>query len=65
MLGEFGASLARAADLAQSALQGILLTVEVLGFFIAAMLLLARIRSAAIGLPAGGAGIPSAFEELA
>jgi hypothetical protein len=47
------------------ALQGILLTVEVLGFFIAAMLLLARIRSAAIGLPAGGAGIPSAFEELA
>jgi prepilin-type N-terminal cleavage/methylation domain-containing protein len=47
------------------ALQGILLTVEVLGFFIAAMLLLARIRAAAIAPPAGGPEIPSAPEELA
>jgi prepilin-type N-terminal cleavage/methylation domain-containing protein len=47
------------------ALQGILLTVEVLGFFIAAMLLLARIRAAAIAPPAGGQEIPSAPEELA
>jgi hypothetical protein len=47
------------------ALQGILLTVEVLGFFIAAMLLLARIRGAAIAPPAGGPEIPSAPEELA
>src|SRR5205823_6035157 len=47
------------------ALQGILLTAEVLGFFIAAMLLLARIRAAAIALPAGGQEIPSAPEELA
>ena len=38
------------------ALQGILLTVELLGFFIAAMLLLARIRAAAIVPPAGGTG---------
>ena len=36
------------------ALQGLLLTVELLGFFIAAMLLLARIRAAAIAPPAGG-----------
>jgi hypothetical protein len=35
------------------ALQGILLTVELLGFFIVAMLLLARIRAAAIAPPAG------------
>jgi hypothetical protein len=47
------------------ALQGILLTVEVLGFFIAAMLLLARIRAAAIAPLAGGHEIPSAPEELA
>ena len=47
------------------ALQGILLTVEVLGFFIAAMLLLARIRAAAIAHPAGGQEIPSAADELA
>jgi hypothetical protein len=47
------------------ALQGILLTVEGLGFFIAAMLLLARIRAAAIAPPAGGPEIPSAPEELA
>ena len=47
------------------ALQGILLTVEVLGFFIAAMLLLARIRAAAIAPPAGGQEIPSAPDELA
>ena len=47
------------------ALQGILLTVEVLGFFIAAMLLLARIRAAAIAPPAGGQEIPSVPEELA
>jgi prepilin-type N-terminal cleavage/methylation domain-containing protein len=47
------------------ALQGILLTVEVLGFFIAAMLLLARIRAAVIAPPAVGPEIPSAPEELA
>jgi prepilin-type N-terminal cleavage/methylation domain-containing protein len=47
------------------ALQGILLTVEMLGFFIAAMLLLARIRAAAIAPPAGGQEIPSAPDELA
>jgi prepilin-type N-terminal cleavage/methylation domain-containing protein len=47
------------------ALQGILLTVEVLGFFIAAMLLLARIRATAIVPPAGGREITSALEELA
>ena len=46
------------------ALQGILLTVEGLGFFIAAMLLLARIRTAAIAPPAGGREIPRAPEEL-
>jgi uncharacterized protein (DUF58 family) len=47
------------------ALQGILLTVEVFGFFIAAMLLLARIRAAAIAPPAGGQEIPGAPAELA
>jgi hypothetical protein len=36
------------------ALQGLLLTVELLGFFIGAMLLLARIRAAATASPAGG-----------
>jgi hypothetical protein len=46
-------------------LQGILLTVEVLGFFIAAMLLLAKIRAAAIASPARVQEIPSAPEELA
>jgi prepilin-type N-terminal cleavage/methylation domain-containing protein len=40
-------------------LQGILLTVEVLGFFIAAMLLLARIRATAIASPTGGQETPS------
>jgi prepilin-type N-terminal cleavage/methylation domain-containing protein len=44
------------------ALQGILLTVEVLGFFIAAMLLLARIRAAAIARPTGGQEIPGSAE---
>ena len=47
------------------ALQGILLTVELLGFFIAAMLLLARIRAAAIVAPVGGQEIPIAADELA
>jgi prepilin-type N-terminal cleavage/methylation domain-containing protein len=47
------------------ALQGILLTVEILGFFIAAMLLLARIRAAALAPPAGGPELPGALEELA
>jgi prepilin-type N-terminal cleavage/methylation domain-containing protein len=47
------------------ALQGILLTVEALGFFIAAMLLLARIRAAAIAPPVGGQEIASAPEQLA
>jgi prepilin-type N-terminal cleavage/methylation domain-containing protein len=47
------------------ALQGILLTVEVLGFFIAAMLLLARIRAAALAPPADGHGMSSALGELA
>jgi hypothetical protein len=47
------------------ALQGILLTVEVLGFFIAAMLLLARIRAAAIAPSASGPEIPIAPDELA
>jgi prepilin-type N-terminal cleavage/methylation domain-containing protein len=47
------------------ALQGILLTVEVLSFFIAAMLLLARVRATAIARPASGQEIPSAPEELA
>ena len=47
------------------ALQGILLTVEVLGFFIAAMLLLARIRAAAIVPPVTEQGISGAPEELA
>ena len=42
------------------ALQGILLTVDVLAFFIAAMLLLARIRAAAIAPQAGGPETPSA-----
>jgi prepilin-type N-terminal cleavage/methylation domain-containing protein len=46
-------------------LQGILLTVEVLGFFISAMLLLAGIRAAAIASQAGGQEIASAAEELA
>jgi prepilin-type N-terminal cleavage/methylation domain-containing protein len=46
------------------ALQGILLTVELLGFFIAAMLLLARIRAAAIAPPAGGQALASAPEDL-
>ena len=46
------------------ALQGILLTVEILGFFITAMLLLARIRAAAIAPPAGGQEIPSSPGEL-
>jgi hypothetical protein len=36
-----------------------LLTVEVLGFFIAAMLLLARIRASLIAPPAGGPETPS------
>ena len=44
------------------ALQGILLTVEVLGFFIAAMLLLARIRATATAAPTAGQEIPSAPE---
>jgi len=47
------------------ALQGILLTVEVIGFFIAAMLLLARIRATAITPLAGGQEIASAPEEHA
>src|SRR3954447_6992094 len=47
------------------ALQGILLTVELLGFFIVAMLLLARIRAAAIARPVGVHEIPSTAEELA
>jgi prepilin-type N-terminal cleavage/methylation domain-containing protein len=47
------------------ALQGLLLTVELLGFFIAAMLLLARIRAAAIAPPAGGPEIAGAPDELA
>ncbi len=47
------------------ALQGILLTVEVFGFFIAAMLLLARIRATAITPPARGQEIAGAPEELA
>jgi prepilin-type N-terminal cleavage/methylation domain-containing protein len=47
------------------ALQGILLTIELLGFFIAAMLLLARIRAAAIAPPAVGPELPSTPEELA
>ncbi|HZW32677.1 MAG TPA: type II secretion system protein [Isosphaeraceae bacterium] len=47
------------------ALQGMLLTVELLGFFIAAMLLLPSIRAAAIAPPAGGQEIPSAPPELA
>ncbi len=42
------------------ALQGILLTVEVLGFFIAAMLLLARIRATTIAPPAREQEIPGA-----
>jgi prepilin-type N-terminal cleavage/methylation domain-containing protein len=46
-------------------LQGMLLTVEVLGFFIAAMLLLARIRAAATAPQAGGPGIAGPIEELA
>jgi prepilin-type N-terminal cleavage/methylation domain-containing protein len=46
-------------------LQGILLTVEMLGFFIAAMLLLAKIRAAAIASPAGGQETSCAAEELA
>jgi hypothetical protein len=47
------------------ALQGLLLTVELLGFFIAAMLLLARIRAAAITPPAGGQEFSGAPDELA
>jgi hypothetical protein len=47
------------------ALQGILLTVQMLGFFIAAMLLLARTRAAAIAPSTGGPEIPGAPEELA
>jgi hypothetical protein len=47
------------------ALQGILLTVEVLGFFIAAMLLLARIRAAAIAPPARGQEMLTTPDELA
>ena len=47
------------------ALQGILLTVELLSFFIAAMLLLARIRAAATARPAGGQEIVGAADELA
>jgi prepilin-type N-terminal cleavage/methylation domain-containing protein len=46
-------------------LQGILLTVQMLGFFIAAMLLLARIRAATAARPAGGLEVPSAPDELA
>jgi prepilin-type N-terminal cleavage/methylation domain-containing protein len=46
------------------ALQGLLLTVELLGFFIAAMLLLAKIRATAIAPPAGGPEIASTPEEL-
>jgi prepilin-type N-terminal cleavage/methylation domain-containing protein len=46
-------------------LQGILLTAEALGFFIAAMLLLARIRTAAPASPAGGQEIPTAPEKPA
>ena len=46
-------------------LQGLLLTIEVLGFFIAAMLLLARTRAAAIAPPAGRQEISSAPEERA
>lgn len=47
------------------ALQGILLTVEVLGFFIVAMLLLARIRAAAIAPPASRPEFRGPLEELA
>jgi prepilin-type N-terminal cleavage/methylation domain-containing protein len=47
------------------ALQGLLLTVELLGFFIAAMLLLARIRATAIAPPTGGPEIATAPDELA
>jgi prepilin-type N-terminal cleavage/methylation domain-containing protein len=47
------------------ALQGILLTVELLGFFIAAMLLLARIRADAIAPPPGGPEIAGAPDQLA
>jgi prepilin-type N-terminal cleavage/methylation domain-containing protein len=47
------------------ALQGLLLTVELLGFFIAAMLLLARIRATAVAPPARGQPIPSAPDEIA
>lgn len=50
-------------------LQGLLLTVEILGFFIAAMLLLARIRAAATAAtaaaPAAAPPIPVADDELA
>jgi prepilin-type N-terminal cleavage/methylation domain-containing protein len=46
-------------------LQGILLTVEILGFFIAAMLLLASIRAAAIAPAAGGQEAPSSPEDRA
>jgi prepilin-type N-terminal cleavage/methylation domain-containing protein len=46
-------------------LQGILLTVELLAFFIAAMLLLARTLAAAVAPPARASEIPSTPEELA
>jgi hypothetical protein len=46
-------------------LQGILLTVELLAFFIAAMLLLARTLAAAVGPSALAPEIPSAPDELA
>jgi prepilin-type N-terminal cleavage/methylation domain-containing protein len=46
-------------------LQGILLTVELLGFFIAAMLLLARIRATAIASPAARQESPALPDELA
>ena len=45
------------------ALQGLLLTVEVFGFFIAAMLLLGRIRAAAIVPPASVQAIPGVPDE--
>ena len=47
------------------ALQGILLTVELLGFFIAAMLLLARTRAGATAPPAAAHEITGAPDELA
>jgi hypothetical protein len=47
------------------ALHGLLLTVELLGFFIVAMLLLARIRADSITRPAGGQEMPNALDQIA